>query len=91
MPDLPRPGLTPEQRKLRAQIAAHTRWSREDDRAGATEKARTAFLERFEREVDPDCKLDPAERSRRAAHARKAYFARLALRSTQARKGGDAA
>lgn len=50
-------------------------------------------MERFEREVDPDGVLDPVERAQRAAHARKAYFQRLALKSAQARsrRGGDAA
>ncbi len=44
------------------------------------------MMERFERQVDPDGVLTPAERARRAGHARKAYFARLALRSAQARR-----
>jgi hypothetical protein len=30
--------------------------------------------------------LDPAERTRRAEHLRKAFFARLALKSAQARR-----
>jgi hypothetical protein len=38
------------------------------------------------RQVDPDRTLDPAERARRANHAKKAYFARLALKSAQARR-----
>jgi hypothetical protein len=49
-------------------------------------RARQAFLDRFEREVDPDGTLPPAERARRAEHARKAYFAKLALKSAQARR-----
>jgi hypothetical protein len=44
------------------------------------------MLDRFERQVDPDGELPPAERARRAGHARKAYFTRLALRSAQARR-----
>ncbi|MDZ7677039.1 MAG: hypothetical protein U5K29_00630 [Acidimicrobiales bacterium] len=51
-----------------------------------TEPARAAFLERFEAEVDPDGALTPEERARRAEHARKAYFADLALRSAKARR-----
>lgn len=47
---------------------------------------RRAFLDRFEREVDPDGTLPPAERSRRAEHARRAYFAGLALKSATARR-----
>lgn len=46
-------------------------------------------MARFEDEVDPDHVLSEAERRRRAEHARKAYFTRLALKSTQARRRGD--
>jgi hypothetical protein len=35
-------------------------------------------LARFEAEVDPESTLAPEERARRAAYARKAYFAKLA-------------
>jgi hypothetical protein len=68
-------------------MAAHSRWAKEDpnDPAGPLPRARKAFLDRFEREVDPDGTLPPAERARRVESARKAYFARLALRSAQAR------
>lgn len=77
--------LTPEQRKLRAQIAANTRLAAEDP-VEMTAPARKAFLDRFEKQVDPDGTLDPAERGRRAEHARRAYFQRLALKSAQARR-----
>jgi hypothetical protein len=77
--------LTPEQRRLRASIAAHVQWSREPDPSVRTATARRAFMDRFDREVDPDGTLDPAERARRAEHARKAYFAQLALKSSKAR------
>lgn len=80
------------ERRLSAQIAAHTRWSREDPVEG-TAAARKAFLDRFEDEVDPDGVLPEAERKRRAESARKAYFKRLALKSARARRreGDDAA
>jgi hypothetical protein len=55
------------------------------DRTARTAKARDAFMSRFEREVDPEGVLDPIERARRAEHARKAYFLRLALASSRAR------
>ncbi|CAN5898656.1 hypothetical protein BH23ACT5_BH23ACT5_10360 [soil metagenome] len=42
-------------------------------------------MARFEDQVDPDRVLLPAERARRAEHAKKAYFTRLALKSAQAR------
>lgn len=47
--------------------------------------AREAFLARFLDEVDPDRLLPEEERHRRAEHARKAYFTRLALKSARAR------
>lgn len=77
-------------RALIAKLAAHTRWAQEPDRIAATSAARKAFADRFEREVDPDGKLDPVERARRADSARKAYFTRLALRSAQSRRAGKA-
>jgi hypothetical protein len=51
-----------------------------------TGPARQTFLSRFEREVDPDGILDPAERTRRAGFARQAYFTELALASARARR-----
>ncbi|MGH2467087.1 MAG: hypothetical protein ACRDGL_05090 [Candidatus Limnocylindrales bacterium] len=49
-----------------------------------TAAGRRAFLDRFEREVDPE--LAPDERARRVEAARKAYFAELAVRSAIARR-----
>ena len=78
------PKLTPEQRRLRAQIAAHARWANEDPTANAA-RGQAGLTARFEREVDPDGTLDPAERARRVESARRAHFARLALASSRAR------
>ena len=78
---------TPQsERSLTASIAAHESWRRTTDPVGRTAPARRAFDERFAREVDPAGTLDPAERARQAAHARKAYFLRLALKSAKARR-----
>lgn len=71
---------------LAASIAAHTRWAHEPDRTAATRPARDAFERRFLDEVDPERVLPPAERERRAANARTAYFHRLALKSAQSRR-----
>ena len=71
---------------LAGRIGAHVSWARTPDRTKRTQPARDAFDARFEREVDPDGTLDPVERALRAAAARKAYFARLALKSAQARR-----
>jgi hypothetical protein len=73
-------------RSLIARLAAHESWANTADPSARTAPARRALLDRFEREVDPDSLLSPAERARRAGHARKAYFARLALRSAQTRR-----
>ncbi len=83
--------LSPEQRAMRASIAAHTQWAKESDPSARTAQARAAFLAKFEAEADPEGVLDPAERARRAEHLRRAHFTRLALASSRARaarKGG---
>jgi hypothetical protein len=78
--------LTPAERTLRAQIAAHESWAHTIDRSARTANARKAMLDKFERQVDPEGKLSPAERAQRAEHARKAHFKRLALKSARARR-----
>jgi hypothetical protein len=78
--------LTPTERTLRAQIAAHESWAHTPDRAARTAPARRAMFEKFESEVDPDGTLLPAELALRAENARKAHFKRLALKSAQARR-----
>jgi hypothetical protein len=49
------------------------------------------MLDKFEEQVDPDGTLPPAERAKRAEHARKAHFKRLALKSARARSSRRAA
>jgi len=77
--------VTPGQRVSRARLAAYALHAKYDPR-DTTAAARAAFLDRFEREVDPDGKLGIEERQRRAEAARKVYFTRMALRSAQARR-----
>lgn len=78
------PELTPELRTLRARIAAHDSWAHTPDRAARTANARRAFEDKFLEKADGD--------SVRAEHLRKAYYARLAFKSAQARRraGGAA-
>lgn len=77
--------LTPAQRSLRASIAAHTRWSKEDPAANAA-RGQAGLLARFEREIRAaDPTLRDAEVARRAESARQAHMARLALASSKAR------
>lgn len=70
---------------MRARLAAHVLHSRYDSR-DLTASARSAFIARFEREVDPDGILTSEERQRRAQHALKAHMGGLALRSARARR-----
>lgn len=78
--------FSPAEMALRGRIGAYALHARRDPKE-TTHAARTAFMARFEREVDPDSILEPTERVRRAEAARKAYFSRLALKSAQARRG----
>ena len=55
--------MTPEQRRLRARIAANARWSRPMARADQAEAARAAIYARLERQVDPARALSPEERA----------------------------
>jgi len=72
---------------LRGTIGAHVSWANTVDRAARTAPARAALDAKFLEEAGGD----PV----RAEHLRKAYFARLALKSAQARRrrssGGNAA
>ena len=56
--------MTPEQRRLRAQIAANARWSRPMARVDQATAARAAIFARLARQVDP------AGRSRRRSEPR---------------------
>lgn len=77
------PAHDPNHRKLCGVIGAHALHAQGKTN---TLPARTAFLEKFEHDVDPDGLLPVEERLRRAEHARKAHFAKMALKSAQARR-----
>ena len=77
--------LTPEERTLRARIAAHALHAKHDSSQLAA-TARAGLLAKFEAQVDPDGTLPPKERHRRAEHLRKAHYARLALQSARSRR-----
>jgi hypothetical protein len=81
---------TREQRARNGYIGAMRQWSRTPDPVAHTAPARAAaeakLTERFEREVDPEGKYDPATRARMAEYRRKEYFARLALASAKVRR-----
>jgi hypothetical protein len=73
-------------RSLRGRVGAYTRWANTEDRVKATQPARDGLYAKFEREVDPEGKLTPQERTKRAEYARKAYYQRLSMKSVQARQ-----
>ncbi|MBL7487347.1 hypothetical protein I6A60_00435 [Frankia sp. AgB1.9] len=56
-----------------------------DDRTAATEPARRGLMAKFERQVDPEGKLSPQERARRAESALKAHMARMSAAAAKAR------
>ena len=83
--------MSPEQRSLRASLAAHELHARHDSRE-ITANARAGFQARFLREVDATTPgLPEAERLRRAEHLLRAHMARLALASSKARARRKAA
>jgi hypothetical protein len=69
--------MTPEQRRLRAQNAAHARWSRHMAREDQAYIARQAMWDRLGREVDPDHELTTQQRAVLIQSAAKRLSARL--------------
>ena len=75
--------LTPAERSLLGKLAVETSWANTEDRTGRTANARKAFHDGF---------LDKAGGDPiRAEHLRRAHFARMALKSAQARRRRSAA
>jgi hypothetical protein len=76
--------LTESEISLQAKIAAHTSWANTVNRTARTANARKAFEDKFLEEADGD--------PQRAASLRRAYYARLALKSARSRRrsGDDA-
>lgn len=69
--------MTPEQRRLRAQIAANKRWSQYMAREDQSDAARSAMIARLERQVDPEGTLAPAVRAALVRAAARELSARL--------------
>lgn len=82
--------LSPEQRSIRASLAAHEMHARHDSRE-ITANARAGFLAKFLSEVDGTTPgLPEAERLRRAEHLMRAHMKRLALASSKIRARKEA-
>jgi hypothetical protein len=78
--------LTPADYRRNGRKGAHVSWSRTEDRAARTAPARAAMLRKFECQVDPEGVLTPEERTRRAEHARLAWYADLGRKAAAARQ-----
>lgn len=84
--------MTPEQRRLRAKIAANARWSRPMARADQADAARAAIFARLERQVDPEGNLTQTDRAplvraaarRLSANMNAARSRKIAERTTRA-------
>jgi len=75
-----------QKRSYRARAAAHASWANTANRAARTAPGTKAFLDRFERQVDPEGKLPQEVREQMAQSARTAYMLRLARLSAEARR-----
>jgi len=78
--------LTPEQRALRARIAAHSSWAKTANRRARTQPGSQALLAKLAAEVDPDGLMSPEDRAKAVENAKSAYFSRLAMRAAAARR-----
>jgi len=72
------PAPTSAERTLAARVAAESSWANTTDRSARTAPGRAALDQTFLDKADGD----PV----RAAHLRRAHFARLALKSAQSRR-----
>jgi hypothetical protein len=79
-------GFTAAERKLRATLAAESRWAQPGSRETARVTARASMIARFEKQVDPDGVLPPAERAKLAESARRAHLLSMSLKSVRARR-----
>jgi hypothetical protein len=73
---------------VRGRLGAYTRWANAHAQArfAAGYRMRKGPQAKFEREVDPEGKLSPRERAKRAEYARKAHMQRMAVKSAKARR-----
>lgn len=79
---MPANRLPETERSIVGRIGAHKSWGNTEDRAARTANGRRAFEDKFLAEAGGD--------PRRAESLRREYFARLALKSAQARRRGVA-
>lgn len=79
--------MSPEERSMRARLAAHSQWANELDPTARTAKARKAADDRFIRQArERHPAATEAQIARAAEHLRKAHFQRMALASARSRR-----
>lgn len=71
--------------------AAFRSWAMTDDRSARTKPGRDAAMTWLENQVDPDGRLDPAERRQRARYLQRARMTELSVKAAQARRAKAAA
>lgn len=69
--------VDPDVARVRAKIAAQSRWSDPAARVEQSEASRRALRERFARKVDPDGELSPDERAKLVDSAIRAHVNRM--------------
>ncbi|MFC9089023.1 hypothetical protein [Nocardiopsis dassonvillei] len=81
----------PTRRRQIASMAANVSWSRTAVRAERLAPANRAREQKWERLVDPDGAMKPADRVRAAESARKAHYQRISALGVEARRRKAAA
>lgn len=81
----------PTRRKQIASLAAHVSWARTPIRSERTRAATRASQARFEREVDPDGRMDPIDRAKAADSAMRAHRRAMAKKRWDAYRAEQAA
>lgn len=76
----------PARRRQIASLAADVSWARTPIRSERMAPANRAREARWERIVDPDGVMDPAERAKRAESARRAHYKRMSMKGVEARR-----
>jgi hypothetical protein len=74
-----------DEARIWGRVGGLTAWARNEPEV-MIGPAHAGFRRRFERLVDPNGRLDPAERAIRADRARRAWMLTLAARSVEARR-----
>lgn len=74
------------EQRLQRVAAVHASWANTDDVAARMAPAWEARDARFLKQADPRGVLPPAERERRAAALRKAFYADMARKSAKSRR-----